>query len=261
MGVLNVTPDSFSDGGQFIRVESAVAHGRAMLGRGARILDVGGESSRPGAQPVSEAEERARVVPVIEGLRRVTEAWITIDTVKPSVAAAAMAAGADGINDITGLRDPEMREVAIASGAAVVIMHMQGTPRTMQERPGYLDVVAEVRAFLQSQVERAVQEGMERERIALDPGIGFGKTLEHNLALLRALPVLVALGQPVLLGVSRKSFLGRVLQLPEAGDRDAATAALSCWARARGVLLHRVHDVQRNEEALRMGEAIAGPLR
>jgi len=260
MGVLNVTPDSFSDGGQFVDVGRAVAHGLAMAEAGAAIIDLGGESTRPGAQPVPAAEQIRRTWPVIAGLRERSEVLVSIDTTLAEVAEAALAAGADIVNDISGLRgDPAMAGVCARTGAGVVLMHMQGEPRTMQSAPQYEDVVAEVRAFFVRQLAAAEAAGVARAAVVLDPGIGFGKTLEHNLSLIRQLggrpPVA---DRPVLLGVSRKSFLGRVLGSGEMADRAWATVALTSLGREKGARLFRVHDVRPNVQALRLTEAVLG---
>ncbi len=258
MGILNVTPDSFSDGGQFLDTEAAVAHACELIEEGADIIDIGGESTRPGADEVPEDVEIARTLPVIRGiLERYPEALLSIDTSKSAVALVACEAGVQIINDVTGLTgDPEMIEAVQQTGAGVVIMHMRGKPRTMQQNPEYDDVVGEVRDFLQQQLERAEAAGIRREQVVLDPGIGFGKTLEHNLELLRRLPALETLGCPLLLGVSRKSFIGKVLGTDDLESRFWPTVALTSHARERGVRIFRVHDVQANREALRMTEAI-----
>lgn len=257
MGIVNVTPDSFSDGGSFASSESAVAHASALISEGAAIVDVGGESTRPGAAEVSEPEEMARVIPVIEGLlQRHPDVTISIDTCKPAVARAAIASGAKIINDITGFRDPEMIAVAAESGAGLVAMHMQGTPRTMQESPSYDDVVAEVRGFFVQCHDALVSAGVESDAIAYDPGIGFGKTLDHNLELLRRLDELSFKKRPLLLGVSRKSFIGTLVGSTAMDDRNWPTVAITSHAREQGVMLHRVHEVRPNMEALRMTEAI-----
>ncbi len=260
MGILNVTPDSFSDGGKFVDLERAVAHGLAMIDDGAGIIDIGGESTRPGAAEVSESDELARVIPVIEGIiAQYPEAVISIDTSKAVVAQQAVAAGALIINDVTGLKgDSAMPTTAAESGAGVVIMHMKGTPRTMQASPEYEDVVAEVRDFFVTQLAMAEAAGISKRSIVLDPGIGFGKTLEHNLALLRNLKDLSIDECPLLLGVSRKSFIGKLIGSDEIDDRNWPTVALTSYAREQGVPLHRVHEVKPNVEALRMTEAILG---
>ena len=259
MGVLNVTPDSFSDGGQWVDVEKAVAHGAAMVEQGAEIIDVGGESTRPGAEPVAEAEELRRVLPVIERLAQLPghggRFVIFIDTMKPAVARAAVAAGAAIINDVGGLRDEAMLLAAKETGAGLVVMHMQGTPPTMQLAPHYGDVVREVGDFLCATLNRCLEFGVPATKVAIDPGIGFGKTVEHNLALLRRLPEVSSHG-PLVLGVSRKGFLGKVTGTTAVADRFWPTVALTSYGRERGARIFRVHDVQPNLEALRMTEAI-----
>jgi len=257
MGVVNVTPDSFSDGGLYLDPGAAVEHGRELVAAGATILDVGGESTRPGAEPVSEDEELRRVVPVVEGLRG-AGAEVSVDTSKASVAAAALAAGATIVNDVTALRgDPEMAALCAERGATVVLMHMRGTPRTMQEEPTYSDVVAEVRGFLAERVERAEAAGIAAERIWLDPGIGFGKTAAHNLELLRRLGELRELGRPLVVGTSRKSFIGR-LDGSEADERLGGTIASSVLAAAAGAEVLRVHDVAEMDDAMRLATALLG---
>jgi dihydropteroate synthase len=256
MGVLNVTPDSFSDGGLWLDPDAAVERGMSMAAQGATILDVGGESSRPGAEPVSEEEELRRVLPVIEALSKRTPALISIDTSKPCVALEAVRRGASIVNDITGLQNPAMLEVVRKTGAGAVAMHMRGTPATMQQAPVYEDVVGEVRAFLEESLLRCEEAGIARECIALDPGIGFGKTLEHNLLLLRELQSLHSLGRPLVLGVSRKAFLGAVSGCASVEERLWPTVALSSYAMNRGVSVVRVHDAAPNAEALRASGAI-----
>ena len=256
MGVLNVTADSFSDGGQFADVESAVAHAHRLAAEGADIIDIGGESTRPGAQPVSEAEELRRVLPVIE---RLTDFCLSIDTMKPAVAQAALAVGAEIVNDVTGLRDPVMREVVRASGAGAIAMHMQGTPRDMQHAPHYEDVTTEIREFFRQTFTACLACGIDPMRLAFDPGIGFGKTLAHNLALVRNLDSMRVGGRPLVLGVSRKSFIGRVLGSDAVEDRAWPTVALTSYGRAHGANVFRVHDARPNAEALRMTEAILNP--
>ena len=252
MGILNITPDSFSDGGQFLDTDRAVEHGLAMAQEGAGILDIGGESSRPGAEPVSVDEEIRRVVPVVEALAKRTGALISVDTTKAAVAECALAAGAHIINDITAFTgDPAMAEVARRFGAGVVLMHMQGTPRTMQQEPRYRDVVAEVTGYLAARLAALEAAGLARASLAVDPGIGFGKTVEHNLALLRGLPELVRLGRPVLVGVSRKSFLGR-LTGREVADRLVPSLAALAYAVQRGAHIMRVHDVKESCEVVRL---------
>jgi dihydropteroate synthase len=297
MGVLNITPDSFSDAGQFADTESAVEHGRQMAAEGAVIIDIGGESTRPGAEPVPEEEELRRVLPVIErlgpgrtgGLGRTGESGIilSIDTMKPGVAQAALEAGAEIVNDVTGLRDPAMREVVRASGAGAIAMHMQGTPRDMQVAPHYDDVVAEILNFFRQTFSTCLACGIDPMQLAFDPGIGFGKTVEHNLALLRKLDAMRVGGRdgggehptfksgpdghiqhptsnglrgselrPLVLGVSRKSFLGKLGGEGAGSDRLWPTVALTSFGRSRGVNVFRVHEVRPNFEALRMTEAI-----
>jgi dihydropteroate synthase len=251
MGIVNVTPDSFSDGGRYLDPQSAIEHGLELEREGAAILDVGGESTRPGAAPVSLAEELRRVVPVLEALAtQRSGAQLSIDTAKAPVAAAALDAGATFVNDVTALRhDPDMAELVARSGADCCLMHMLGEPRTMQRNPRYQDVVGEVKAFLEARMAFAMAEGIAEERIVLDPGIGFGKTIEHNLELLRRLDELVALGRPVSIGTSRKSFLGR-LTGSEVGDRVAGTIATNVLAYERGARVFRVHDVAPARDAL-----------
>ena len=256
MGVLNVTTDSFSDGGCFFDVEKAVAHAREMADAGADIIDIGGESTRPGAEPVGEAEEMRRVLPVIE---RLSTFPISIDTMKPAVARAAIECGAEIVNDVTGLRDPAMREVVRATGAGAIAMHMQGTPRDMQRAPRYEDVCAEIKEFFRQTISACLASGMDVTRLALDPGIGFGKTVPHNLAILRNLDSMRVGGRPLVLGVSRKSFLGKVLGSDAIEDRAWPTVALTSYGRERGANIFRVHDVQPNAHALRMTEAILTP--
>ena len=257
MGVLNVTPDSFSDAGSFLDAKAAVAHALRMESEGAEIIDIGGESTRPGAEAVEPEEELRRIVPVVEGLRARSQVIISIDTSKAIVAEAALGLGADIINDVTALLgDPRMPEVAAKSQAGVVLMHMQGTPRTMQQNPRYKDVVAEVAEFLRQRVSVAIGYGMAADRIVLDPGIGFGKKPDHNLALLRSLGTLVELGRPVLLGVSRKSFLGWLADAPATPDRFWPGVALTSFCREKGARIFRVHEPEPHRDALRMTEAI-----
>lgn len=259
MGIVNVTPDSFSDGGRFLDTGRAVEHALRLVEEGADILDIGGESTRPGAEPVDEDEELRRVLPVIRALRSATRTLISIDTMKASVARAALDAGADIINDVTGLRgDPAMSRVAAACNAGLVIMHMIGTPQTMQLQPQYDDVVAEVRTYFDERLQLLARLGIAPERVALDPGFGFGKTLEHNRTLLRALPLLAESGRPLLVGVSRKSMIARLLEDDLLESRDWPTVALTSHMREHGARLFRVHDVRPNAHALRMTEAILG---
>lgn len=251
MGILNATPDSFSDGGKFQALETAVARGLQMVAEGADMIDIGGESTRPGAKPVQALEEIARTVPIIKKLREKMDALISIDTRKAEVARAALAAGADIINDISALADPGMAAVAAETGAGLVLMHMLGTPETMQNNPQYTDVVSDVRNFLEERIAFAVARGVALEQITLDPGIGFGKTDEHNLALLKGIPVLTALDRPVLIGASRKGFIGRMLGgKPE--ERLAGSLAVAGFAVLRGAHILRVHDVKESCDAARL---------
>jgi dihydropteroate synthase len=256
MGVLNITPDSFYDGGRHLDSKKAIAAGVAMVAAGADLIDIGGESTRPGAQPVSEAEELARVLPVIRGLCKEIAVPISIDTYKAQVARAALAAGADIVNDISALRfDPAMADLIAAEKVPVVLMHMQGTPRTMQADPQYTDVVREVRDFLATQLYDAMDAGIAPEAIVLDPGIGFGKSLDHNLQLLRGLSIVAALGQPILVGVSRKTFIGKILNL-DAGDRLEGSLAAAVAAVLGGANIVRVHDVAETRNAVRVADAL-----
>jgi dihydropteroate synthase len=256
MGVVNVTPDSFSDGGLYIDADAAVGHGLKLEAEGAAILDIGGESTRPGAEPVDAAAELHRVLPVIQGLRdRGVSAQISIDTSKAAVAAEALDAGATLVNDVTALRaDPDMAGLVAERGVQCCLMHMLGEPRTMQEDPRYDDVVSDVKAFLEDRMAFAVAAGVPEERILVDPGIGFGKTAEHNLELLARLHELVALGRPVVIGTSRKSFLGRITGR-SVDDRLAATIATNVLAYERGARVFRVHDVAPVRDALMIASA------
>jgi len=257
MGVVNVTPDSFSDGGLYFDPEAAIAHGRELAAAGADILDVGGESTRPGAEEVPAEEELRRVVPVVEGLAD-GETTISVDTSKAAVAAAAIDDGATIVNDVTALRgDPEMAALCAERGATVVLMHMLGEPRTMQQDPRYDDVVAEVKAFLAERLEAATAAGIAEERIWLDPGIGFGKTAAHNMELLRRLGELRELGRPLVVGTSRKSFIGKV-DGSGAEDRIGGTIASSVLAAAEGAEVLRVHDVAEMRQALAVATAVLG---
>jgi dihydropteroate synthase len=251
MGIVNVTPDSFSDGGQYLDVPAAIEHGLELEADGAAILDIGGESTRPGAEPVSEADELRRVMPVIEGLRaQGAEARISIDTSKAAVARAAIGAGASIVNDVTALRgDPAMVEVVAEHEVECCLMHMLGEPRTMQQDPHYDEVVSDVKGFLEARMSFAVAHGVDEERILLDPGIGFGKTDVHNLELLGRLHELTELGRPIVIGTSRKSFLGRLTGRP-VQDRLAATIATNVIAYERGARIFRVHDVAPVRDAL-----------
>lgn len=258
MGVLNLTPDSFSDGGQLGTVEAAVARGAALVEQGAEILDVGGESTRPGAAPVSEDEELRRVVPVIAALKaKLPEVVLSVDTSKAKVAREALAAGAHLVNDVTGLRDDAMLEVLASTGAHACVMHMQGTPRTMQESPKYDDVVAEVLDGLESALVRAASAGVPRSRLLVDPGLGFGKTAAHNWFLLRRLSDLRLLGAPVVLGASRKSFLAEPSGGKPAAERDGASAAVAALVAGAGAAdVLRVHDVAAAKTAIAVGDAL-----
>jgi dihydropteroate synthase len=259
MGVVNVTPDSFSDGGRYLDPEKAIAHGLKLALEGAAILDVGGESTRPGAAPVSEEEELRRVVPVIDGLVAAgTSAQISIDTSKAAVAAAALRAGATLVNDVTALRgDPEMAGVIALADADCCLMHMLGEPRTMQDDPRYEDVVSDIRSFLEHRIVVAEAAGIAPERILVDPGIGFGKTVEHNLELLARLDELVAIGRPVVIGTSRKAFLGRLTGREDPEQRLAATIATCVLAYERGARIFRVHDVAPVHDALTVADTVA----
>jgi len=256
MGVVNVTPDSFSDGGAFDDHLAAIAHARRLVSEGAAIVDVGGESTRPGADPVPAAEELARVLPVVEGIAGLgLPARISIDTMKSDVAAAAIDAGAGYVNDVTAFRhDPDLAALVADREVDCCLMHMLGEPRTMQDDPRYDDVVDDIKAFLEQRMKAAVEAGVREERIQLDPGIGFGKTLEHNLELLRRLDELTALGRPIVIGTSRKSFLGR-LTGRDVTERAHATAATSVIAFERGARVFRVHDVAATADALAVAAA------
>jgi dihydropteroate synthase len=257
MGVLNVTPDSFSDGGLFLDRGAAVAQGRELAAAGADIVDVGGESTRPGAEAVPAAVELARTAPVV-GERAAAGVEVSIDTSKVAVAEAALDAGASMVNDITALRaEPELAPLCAARGCQLVLMHMQGTPRTMQENPTYDDVVDDIKAFLAERIETAVSAGIAEERVWIDPGIGFGKTAEHNLELLRRLGELRELGRPILVGTSRKSFIGRITGR-EVGDRLGGTIASNVLALAAGADMLRVHDVTEVAQALIVAEVVIG---
>lgn len=256
MGIVNVTPDSFSDGGHHASVEAAVAHGLRLVDEGADILDIGGESTRPGAEPVDEATELARVLPVVEALASRTAVPISIDTTKPAVMRAALAAGAGMVNDVMALRSEGALEALAASRAAVVLMHMAGEPRTMQEAPAYDDVVGEVHRFLAERVFACEMSGIDKRRIVIDPGFGFGKALEHNLALLVQLKRFTEIGVPVLAGLSRKSSLGQITGRAVA-DRLAASVAAHLVAVQNGAMVVRVHDVAATVDALKVWAAVA----
>jgi dihydropteroate synthase len=257
MGVLNVTPDSFSDGGRFLALEAAVGQGVRLAGEGAALIDVGGESTRPGAQPVAVEEELRRVVPVIERLCAATRAVISVDTSKPEVMRAALAAGAGFVNDVYALRAPGALQAVAGSGCGLCLMHMQGEPRTMQAAPRYTDVVGEVRAFLGERVDACRAAGIEAQRIAIDPGFGFGKTLEHNLTLLRHLRELSTGGLPVLVGLSRKSMVGTLTGRPP-GERVSGSVALAVVAALAGARIIRAHDVAATVDALQVVAAVTG---
>jgi dihydropteroate synthase len=257
MGVLNVTPDSFSDGGEFLAADKATERGVQMAAEGAHIIDIGGESTRPGSEPVPVDEELRRVIPVIENLRRKLDVPVSIDTSKAEVARAAIKAGASIVNDITGGRgDDQMLPIVAETKSALIIMHMQGTPRTMQIEPRYMDVVAEISEFFRQQYACAIGLNIDPMAIAFDPGIGFGKTLQHNLELLAQLDQLRVHDRALVVGVSRKSLLGRLIGSPEISDRLAPGLALTSLLRARGADVFRVHDVKENVYALRVTEAI-----
>ncbi len=255
MGIVNVTPDSFSDGGHHATPDAAVAHALQLVAEGADVLDVGGETTRPGARPVSEQEELDRVLPVIERLARETDRPISVDTYRPAVMRAAVAAGAGMVNDVWGLRQDGALEAVASLGVPVVLMHMQGTPETMQQAPQYDDVLADVRNFLAQRVFACEMSGIPKSRIVLDPGFGFGKTLAHNLALLRNLDALASLGCPVLAGLSRKSMLGAITGQPVEG-RLAASITAAVLAAQGGALLLRVHDVAATRDALALLQAV-----
>ncbi len=262
MGILNVTPDSFSDGGRYTEYDSALAHAREMAAAGADIIDIGGESTRPGADPLSEQEELRRIIPLIERLSADLAVPISVDTYKSTVAKKALEAGASIINDISGLRfSPDMAQVAAEFGAAVVIMHIKGAPRNMQQNPVYADVVGEILSYLEKGIEIALRAGVDRERILVDPGIGFGKTLEHNLTILNRLEELRVLGRPIVLGTSRKRFIGTILGIPEADQRIDGTAATVALGIERGASVVRVHDVAVMTRVARMTDAIVKPKR
>ena len=257
MGVLNTTPDSFSDGGNYLSAEKAVAHGLHLLDSGADILDIGGESTRPGSAEVSEQEELDRVIPVIERLAKRPELVLSIDTQKPSVAREALAAGASIVNDIAANRsDPEMWKVVAEAGAGYVCMHMQGTPQTMQANPEYEDVTSEVCDFFRERLALLSSHGVTTNQVALDPGIGFGKALEHNIKLLRDLNKFSFVERPMLVGASRKSFIEKLLGAP-IDERLPASLACAAWAAIQGSQIIRVHDVAETIQAVRMAEALA----
>jgi dihydropteroate synthase len=256
VGVVNVTPDSFFDGGLYFEPARAIERALALAAEGADIVDIGGESSRPGSSPISANEEKRRILPVVEVMKQRPGVLVSVDTTKAEVAEAALAAGADIINDISAGRfDPRMLPLAAESGAALVLMHMKGTPRTMQIAPHYDDLLGEVKAFLRERLEAAESCGLARERILLDPGIGFGKTFEHNLALLNNLGAFAELGRPLVVGISRKSFIGKILNL-EANERLEGTIAAAVVSVMRGASLLRVHDLQAVKRAVTVAEAV-----
>lgn len=257
MGILNVTPDSFSDGGRFDHADPAAQHGFKLVADGADIVDVGGESTRPGSEPVSSDEERDRVVPVIEALAERIEVPLSIDTRKAEVAAAALEVGATIVNDVSGGRDPEMFDVVKSSGAGMVLMHMLGEPKTMQDAPRYDDVVSEVKEYLRGRLEAAEFAGIESDRLVVDPGIGFGKDLQDNLTLMRGLDALLELGRPVLVGPSRKRFIGTLLGDVPPEQRVEGTAGAVAWLVTRGAHIVRVHDVREMVRVVRVVDALA----
>ncbi len=258
MGILNITPDSFSDGGRFADYERALARAFELISAGADILDVGGESTRPGSAPTPLAVELDRVIPIIRTVRESSDIPISIDTNKAEVALKSLEAGADIINDVSSLRfDPEMARVAAQSGAPVVLMHMLGTPRTMQVNPVYESVISEIIAFLEERMSFAVQSGIKRSQIVVDPGIGFGKTVTHNLDIIRNLDSFSCMDRPILLGASRKRFIGTILGRPE-GERELGTAVANAFGIAAGAHILRVHEVAFHREAVRMAEALRG---
>jgi dihydropteroate synthase len=255
-GIVNVTPDSFSDGGRYLDPEAAVDHAAAMVEQGADLIDIGGESSRPGSEPVGTDEELRRVMPVVRAVCRKVPVPVSVDTIKAAVARQALDAGAVIVNDISALRfDPEMAQVVARAGAGLVLMHMQGTPKTMQQAPSYRDVVAEVRDFFRERLAAAARAGIAAEQILLDPGIGFGKNLEHNLKLIDRLDRFVELGRPLMIGPSRKAFIGQVLERA-VSERLMGTAAVVAVALLRGARVVRVHDVAPIRDVVRMVEAI-----
>lgn len=256
MGVVNVTPDSFSDGGRFTEPDEALAQALRLVEEGADILDIGGESTRPGAQPVEEAEELARVMPVIERIVAATDVPVSIDTTKADVMRAAVGAGAAMINDVTGLRMPGTLEAAAELSVPVCLMHMQGEPRTMQKNPHYDDVIGDIETFFERRLAACVAAGFDGERIVLDPGFGFGKTLEHNLELLARLGELDRLGYPLLVGLSRKSMLGAITGRERADERVSASVAAALMAAERGAAIIRVHDVAATVDALKVRAAV-----
>ena len=257
MGILNTTPDSFSDGGLHTDLNPAVSHAMMMISEGADIIDVGGESTRPGAAAVSLEVELERTIPVIRVLRKSWDGFISIDTSKAVVASAALAAGADIVNDVTGFQgDPAMPEVCAAAGCGVVVMHMQGNPATMQTAPAYGNLIPDIMNFFEERLSALSAAGIDLESVCLDPGIGFGKSHHHNLEILRELDRFQRLNRPIMVGLSRKSFIGRILRSSAIEDREWPTVALTSLAREKGAMVHRVHSVKTNRQALRMTEAI-----
>lgn len=259
MGIVNVTPDSFSDGGDFAQSDMAVQHGRRLLDEGARIIDVGGESTRPGSDEVADEDEISRVVPVVRELAALGVP-VSIDTRHAHVALACVESGASIINDVSGFRDPAMVEIASSCDVGVVIMHMLGEPKTMQSRPYYEDVVSEVAAYLAAQARVLEDAGIARERIAIDPGLGFGKTTEHNLELIKGIPVLAAMGYPVLIGASRKRFIGEITGAESPKDRIFGSLMVAAESASRGASVLRVHDVAATVAALAIQDALASRL-
>lgn len=259
MGIVNVTPDSFSDGGRLPDQNSLLNQIEIMVNQGVDILDIGGESTRPFADKVSLEEELDRVIPAVTAIRQNFHTHISVDTTKAEVAEQAITAGADLINDISALRfDPGMAKVALKYKSPVIIMHMQGTPRTMQQKPEYKDVLEDVATMLQERIQWAVDQGIRRDRIIIDPGIGFGKSLEHNLIILKNIPYLKKLGQPVLIGHSRKSFIHKLLGIADPEDRDEASAIISALCTAQGASIIRTHDVGRTVQAIKLAESLNG---
>jgi dihydropteroate synthase len=255
MGVVNVTPDSFTDGGRYLEPAAAVAHAERLVAEGAAIIDVGGESTRPGAMPVALESELRRVIPVVERMAAAVEVPISVDTRKPAVMRRAIAAGASMINDVSALTAPGAREAVAGSGVAVCLMHMQGDPRTMQNEPRYADVLTEVREFLRGRVAACLEAGIARSRLVVDPGFGFGKTLAHNLELLRGLPAIAGDGVPVMAGLSRKRMIGALTGRGE-GERLAGSLALAVIAVMRGARIVRAHDVRETVDALKIAAAV-----
>ncbi|MBN1193704.1 MAG: dihydropteroate synthase [Coriobacteriia bacterium] len=258
MGILNVTPDSFSDGGSYFDPVAALEHGRELAADGADIIDVGGESTRPGSDQISPGEESSRVCPVLKALARDFDVPLSIDSRHPEVVSRCMDAGASIINDVSGFRDPAMVALAVSCDAGVVVMHMLGEPKTMQAQPVYEDVLSEVRDYLVKQAVMLEEAGVERDRIAIDPGIGFGKTTEHNIELLRGLPELVATGYPVVVGASRKRFIGELTEEPDPAHRVPGSLAAAAWSALHGASVLRVHDIKETAQAFGVWAAIEG---